>query len=140
VTTLRFTDPGFSVLHFTVTDADTAIALGSGDVPVLATPRLLAWMEAASVAAAASRVDVTSTTVGVEVWMRHRRASAVGAQVEVEVTAVTEQERGLSFEVVAREVPESGVPGEQDADRGREIASGRVVRAIIDRGSFLSRL
>ena len=37
-----------------VTDTDTAAALGSGDVPVLATPRLIAWMEAATVRAAAA--------------------------------------------------------------------------------------
>jgi fluoroacetyl-CoA thioesterase len=125
-----------TILRFTVTDDDTAIALGSGDVPVLATPRLLAWMEAATVSACASRVDATSTTVGVEVWMRHRRASSVGAIVEVEVTEVTEQDRGLSFEVVAREVPRR----DSDGDGVREIASGRVVRAIVDRSAFLSRL
>ncbi len=125
-----------TILRFTVTDDDTAIALGSGDVPVLATPRLLAWMEQASVAAASTRVDATSTTVGVEVWMRHRRASAVGALVELEVTEVTEQDRGLSFEVVAREVPVV----ESEGATAREIASGRVVRAIVDRGAFLSRL
>lgn len=125
-----------TTLRFTVTDDDTAIALGSGDVPVLATPRLLAWMEAATVAAASSRIDATSTTVGVEVWMRHRRASAVGALVELEVTALTEQDRGLSFEVVAREVP--AVDAQPAAVR--EIASGRVVRAIVDRAAFLSRL
>ena len=106
-----------TTLRFTVTDDDTAIALGSGDVPVLATPRLLAWMEQATVTAASARVDATSTTVGVEVWMRHRRASAVGALVEVEVTEVTEQDRGLSFEVVAREV-QAG-----DASRHRSARS-----------------
>ena len=125
-----------TILRFTVTDDDTAIALGSGDVPVLATPRLLAWMEAATVAACSARVDATSTTVGVEVWMRHRRASTVGALVEVEVTDVTEQDRGLSFEVVAREVPASGA----EPASAREIATGRVVRAIVDRRAFLSRL
>jgi fluoroacetyl-CoA thioesterase len=125
-----------TILRFTVTDSDTALALGSGDVPVLATPRLLAWMEAATVAAASVRVDATSTTVGAEVWMRHRRASSVGAQVEVEVTEVSEQDRGLAFEVVAREVPAAGSGGSSV----REIASGRVLRAIVDRGAFLSRL
>jgi predicted thioesterase len=125
-----------TTLRFTVTDDDTAIALGSGDVPVLATPRLLAWMEAATVAAAASRVDSASTTVGIEVWMRHRRASAVGSIVEVEVTDAEEQDRGLSFDVVAREVPVGPAPGAT----GPEIASGRVVRAVVDRGAFLRRL
>ena len=68
--------------------------------------------------------------------MRHRRASGVGAIVEVEVTDTIEQDRGLSFEVVARELPADGAGGET----GREIATGRVVRAIVDRGAFLSRL
>ncbi|HYN55675.1 MAG TPA: hypothetical protein VES03_00610 [Motilibacterales bacterium] len=128
-----------TILRFTVSDEDTAIALGSGDVPVLATPRLMAWMEAATVAAAATRLDVTSTTVGVEVWMRHRRATAVGASVEVEVTEVSDLDRGLSFEVVAREVP-GGEGDHTAAAPGREVASGRVVRAIVDRAAFLSRL
>ena len=128
-------------VRFTVTDDDTAIALGSGDVPVLATPRLLAWMEAATVAAASGRIDATSTTVGVEVWVRHRRASAVGALVEVEVVEVTEQDRGLSFDVVAREVRATVDPGDPTQGvRSIEIASGRVVRAIVDRSAFLSRL
>lgn len=35
-------------MHCTVTENDTATMLGSGDVPVLATPRLIAWMEAAT--------------------------------------------------------------------------------------------
>lgn len=127
--------------HFTVTDQDTAIALGSGDVPVLATPRLIAWMEAATVAAVRPQLDPSSTTVGIEVWIRHRRASAVGAHVEVEVTEITEQDRGVLFDVVAREVPQDS----EDADPspgvgGHEIATGRVVRAIVDRGSFLNRL
>ena len=126
-----------STQQFTVTDEDTAIALGSGDVPVLATPRLLAWMEAATVAAARPHLDPSSTTVGIEVWMRHRRASAVGAHVEVEVTEVTEQDRGLAFDVVAREVTEPPGDGGPGGIRAHEIASGRVVRAIVDRGSFL---
>jgi predicted thioesterase len=126
--------------QFTVTDEDTAIALGSGDVPVLATPRLLAWMEAATVAAARAGLDPSSTTVGIEVWMRHRRASAVGAQIEVEVTEVAEQDRGLSFDVVAREVTQPSGDGGSGVEARVQIATGRVVRAIVDRGSFLSRL
>jgi predicted thioesterase len=131
----------------TVTDEDTAIALGSGDVPVLATPRLLAWMEAATVAAAADRLDPSSTSVGIEVTMRHRRASAVGSTVEVEVTGISEQDRGLAFEVVAREVPgpDADADGRDGADLSAEpagpvIATARVVRAVVDRSAFLARL
>jgi predicted thioesterase len=134
-------------MRFPVTDADTAIALGSGDVPVLATPRLVAWMEAATVAAAASRLDPSSTSVGIEVAMRHRRASAVGALVEVEVTEVAEQDRGLAFAVVAREVAVGA--GDADGGDGADLSAGpvgpviataRVVRAVVDRAAFLARL
>lgn len=143
VTTQPLTLPAMTILRFTVTDQDTAIALGSGDVPVLATPRLIAWLEAATVLAAAERLDASSTTVGTEVWLQHRRATPVGASVLVEVTAVEEQDRGLAFEVVARDltakavadVPEGDVPAE-----GRVIATGRVLRAVVDRGAFLARV
>jgi fluoroacetyl-CoA thioesterase len=133
-----------TTLQFGVTDQDTAIALGSGDVPVLATPRILAWMEAATVAAAADALDPGSTTVGVEVFLTHRRATAVGAQVEVEVLEVGELDRGLAFEVVARQV--SGAPA--DAREGQQggsgagtvLATARVVRAVVERQAFLQRL
>ncbi len=124
-------------LRFTVTDDDTAIALGSGDVPVLATPRLLAWLEAATVVAAIDLVDPGSTSVGVEVSMRHRRASGVGALVAVEVTHVEEQDRGLGFEVVARELPAPALAGQ---DGPVVIATAHVVRAVVDRSAFLARL
>ncbi|HKC27022.1 MAG TPA: hotdog domain-containing protein [Jatrophihabitans sp.] len=74
-----------------VTDHDTATALGSGDVPVLATPRLLAWAEAATIAALAGRIDDGATSVGTHVVMAHLAASPVGAAVTVtaEVVAVS---------------------------------------------------
>ena len=53
-----------ATLAFTVTDADTAAAVGSGDLPVLGTPRLLAWAEAATCAAVADELDEHRTSVG----------------------------------------------------------------------------
>ena len=69
-----------------VTDADTAAALGSGDVPVLGTPRLIAWMEAATVQAAAASLNPGQTTVGISIRIEHRRATVVGDRVEVTAT------------------------------------------------------
>lgn len=112
----------------TVTDDDTAIALGSGDVPVLATPRLLAWMEAATVAAAADRLSELQTTVGIRIEMQHLRASAVGSGVEVAAAHVEAELDGvLRFEVIAT-----------DRD-GRVLATGTVERAVVDRARFLAR-
>jgi len=131
-----------TTLQFRVTEQDTAIALGSGDVPVLATPRVLAWMEAATVAAAADALDPGSTTVGVEVFLTHRRATAVGAEVEVEVLEVEELDRGLAFEVVARQgAPAEDRQGQQGGSEASTVlATARVVRAVVDRQAFLQRL
>lgn len=122
-----------TTLRFTVTEADTALALGSGEVGVLATPRLLAWMEAATVVAAAGLIDSSSTTVGAEVWLRHRRPSAVGEVVEISVTAALEQDRGLAFDLVAHH------PGDGSA-AGVEVATARVLRAVVDRDAFMQRV
>ncbi|WP_256638751.1 thioesterase family protein [Streptomyces murinus] len=74
--------PQVSDVH-RVTDADTARALGSGEVPVLGTPWLIAWLEAATVRAAAPFTGPGETTVGTAVRVRHLRATHVGGRVEV---------------------------------------------------------
>ena len=66
-----------------VTPDDTAHALGSGDLEVLATPRLLAWCEQATVRALAGRLADAESTVGTRVELVHQRATAVGADVMV---------------------------------------------------------
>ena len=64
--------PGASTsVALTVSDADTAPALASGDMPVLATPRLLALCEEATVAAVAPFLEQEETTVGSRVELEH---------------------------------------------------------------------
>ena len=111
----------------TVTEADTAASLGSGDVPVLATPRLIAWFEAATLEAVAPLLDATETSVGTAIRIEHQRATAVGAVVRI--TAAEPKRTGrhrLSFPVVAH-----------DAD-GRVVAHGEIDRAIVQRARFLA--
>lgn len=110
-----------------VGEADTATALGSGDVPVLATPRLLAWAEAATVAALQGRLDPGTTSVGVHVELDHLAASALGATVVVAAELVGVEDARLRFAVTARE-------GE------REVARGEVTRVLVERERFLQRL
>lgn len=107
----------------TVTDADTAVALRSGDVPVLATPRVVALCEEASVAAVATDVDPGQTTVGTRVELDHLRSSAVGCQVTATATLVSVDGRRLTFDVEA-------------SDGAEVIARGVVIRAIVDRARF----
>jgi predicted thioesterase len=112
-----------------VTDADTAIALGSGDVPVLATPRLVAFAEQATVAAIAPHLSATSTSVGTKVEIDHVHASPVGHRVAVRATLVHVEQRSLVFEVTAV----------HPADH-RLVAHGRITRVVVDRARFLGRL
>jgi predicted thioesterase len=110
-----------------VTDADTAAALGSGDVPVLATPRLIAWMEAATVQSAAAFLETGQTTVGAAVRIEHRSATRVGGSIEITATPPRDADgRRLTFIVQA-------IDGS-----GQVVAAGEIDRVIVDRDRFLA--
>ncbi|GGX77954.1 thioesterase family protein [Streptomyces anandii] len=110
-----------------VTDADTAVAVGSGDVPVLATPRLIAWMEAATVRAAAPFTAQGRTTVGTGIRVEHLRPTRVGGRVDVVAEPpATATGRRLTFRVRA-------VDGSGDL-----VARGEIDRVVVDRRRFLA--
>jgi predicted thioesterase len=111
-----------------VREADTASALGSGDVPVLGTPRLLALAEAATVDALRGRLGAAETSVGTRVRLDHRRPSGVGATVRVDAELVEVDGRSLRFEITARD------------GSGKPIADGEVRRAVVDRERFLGQI
>lgn len=121
---------------FTVTEADTARVLGSGDLDVLGTPRLLAWCEAVTCAVVASGLPAGSTTVGTRVQLDHVGASPVGAEVEVRASVAYVDGRLVRFEVVARQVPAE--PSPRDAEK--VVVHGEITRVVVDRDRFLSRV
>jgi len=128
-------DPGLTVgLQATVTaevgEDDTAIALGSGDLPVLGTPRLLALAEAACVAAVAPQLPAGTTTVGAAVSLEHRKPSPLGTPIEVRAELVEVTGRKLFFGFIAYG------PG---ADDEAVIGAGTVQRVLVDAGQFLRR-
>ena len=114
-----------------VTDADTAQALGSGQVPVLGTPRLLALAEAACVAAVAPNLAEGQSTVGIAVSLEHRRASPVGASLEVEAELTGIEGRKLSFNFIAY--------GPGDGDES-VVGAGTVDRMLVDTERLLAKL
>ena len=118
-----------ATLDFTVTDGDTAEAVGSGSLPVLGTPRLLAWCEAATCAAIEPALPEGGTSVGTRVTLEHLAASRVGAEVEVTASASYVDGRLHRFTVAAR----------HPAD-GKVVATGEVTRVVVDAERFLSRL
>lgn len=90
-------------VSLTVTSDDTAIALGSGDVPVLATPRVVALVEEAACAALQGHLDLADTSVGVRVELDHLKPTAVGAEVTAAATLDAVDGRKLDFTVSVRE-------------------------------------
>jgi fluoroacetyl-CoA thioesterase len=127
-----------------VDDADTAISAGSGDVPVLATPRLLALAEAAAVAAIAPHLPPGMTSVGTSASLEHRRASPVGVEVVVEAELTEVDGRRLMFSFIARESarhPGGAGTGGAGAGDGEDlvVGAGTVERVLVDRAAFLAR-
>lgn len=119
--------PGASArVELTVTDADTAQAVGSGDVPVLGTPRVLALAEAATVAVTARTLATGTTTVGVRVELDHRLPTPIGRTVVAQAQLTKVDGKRLLFEV-------SVTDGEQ------VVAEARVERVLVDRQRFLAR-
>jgi predicted thioesterase len=111
---------------FTVAEADTAQAVGSGDVPVLATPRMIAWCEAITVQAIADQLSDGETTVGYRIRVDHLAPTIVGATVTVVATVVEVDRMQVTFEV---EVAESGATA----------AKGTITRVVVNRDTFIER-
>ena len=113
-------------VELTVTDADTAQAFGSGDVPVLATPRVLALAEAATVACTARQMPGGVTTVGTRAEVEHRASTPLGRTVTALATLAKVDGRKLLFEVIVR-------------DGEKLVAEVRVERVLLDRQRFIEK-
>jgi len=119
--------PGLiATVSLLVTDADTALAVGSGDVAVLATPRVVALAEAATVKAVDGALEPGITTVGYRVQLDHLAPTAPGATVQAEATLETVAGRRLTFRVSV-------------TDRHGLVAAGRITRVMVERERFLEK-
>jgi fluoroacetyl-CoA thioesterase len=116
-----------ATVDLTVTDADTAIAVLSGEVPVLATPRLIALFEQTAMAAVAGQLGPKETTVGMRVQVDHLAPTAVGTVVTAEATLDKVAGRRLIFTVSAKD------------PRGL-VGAGKITRVIVDVDRFLEKL
>jgi predicted thioesterase len=112
-------------VELSVTDADTAQALRTGDVPVLATPRLVALCEEASCLAVAPELDAGTTSVGKRVQFDHLVPVRVGGTVRAEATLDRIEGRRLTFTVSV-------------SDGSGLVAAGKVARVVVDRTTFLA--
>ncbi len=108
-----------------VTDDDTAEAFHAGDVPVLATPRLLALCEEASCLALEGHLPEGSTSVGKRVQFDHLVPVGVGGDVQAEASLDRIEGRRLTFTVSV-------------SDASGLVAAGKVSRVVVDRDTFLT--
>lgn len=111
----------------TVTAANTALTMGSGDMEVFATPAMVALMENAAMKAVAPHLPEGSTTVGAMMQTSHIKPSAPGETVTAEAVLQEVDGRKLTFRVTAY-------------DSEGTIGEGIHIRYIVDRERFLSRL
>ncbi len=120
--------PGLSASScVTVTAEHTAVAMGSGDMRVLATPAMVALMENAAMQAVAAALPDGATTVGSEIACTHLKPSGLGAVVTATAVLTAVEGRKLTFNVGA--VDGEGMIGE-----------GTHVRYVVDRARFMSRV
>lgn len=110
-------------VDLTVTEADTALAMGSGDVSVLATPRVLALAEQAAVRAIGDSLPEGKTSVGAWVEIEHRFPTPVGRTVVAEAVLLGVHGRRLEFSIAVREGDE-------------EVAHVRHRRVVVSRERF----
>lgn len=120
-------EPGLAATaELVVDDADTALAMRTGDVPLLATPRVVGLAEEATVLAVDGRLAGDTTTVGYRVQLDHLAPTAVGGHVKAEAMLETVEGRRLTFRVSVN-------------DGHGLVAAGRITRVVVERERFLDK-
>lgn len=110
-----------------VSEETTAAKIGSGDMPVFATPAMMALMENAAMLAVSDELPDGSSTVGGQIESSHLRPSAIGAEIKATATLEKIDGRKLYFKVEAY-------------DGDKLIGEGKHLRFIVDRDKFLAKL
>ena len=119
--------PGLvGVAKLEVGDGDTAIAMHSGEVAVLATPRVVALAEEAACSALVGHLAKGLTSVGMRVQLDHLSPTAVGSHVRAEATLEQVEGRRLTFKVSVED------------ERGL-VAAGKVTRVVVNYDEFMEK-
>ena len=113
--------------QLTVDDTVTAIAMGSGNMPVLATPAMMALMENAAMLAVADHLPQGSTTVGGHIASSHLKPSRLGDTVTATATVTRIDGKEIEFKVEAR-------------CGDTLLGEGTHLRFVVDQEKFMSRL
>ena len=113
---------------FTVKEQDSAVALGSGTLKVLATPALIAFMENTAMNLLSSENTEGSTTVGTEINVKHLKASAIGAEITVTATLTGIEGRKRIFSIEAKD------------EKNNVVGTAEHQRFVVDIERFMSKI
>ena len=111
----------------TVNTTNTALAMGSGNVPAFATPALVALMERAAVEAIRRQLEGGEETVGSMISIRHLAPTPIGKRVRAEAVVTAVDGRKITFTVNAWDAVE-------------KVGEGTHERVLIDRDRFVFSL
>jgi len=121
-------EPGLNAeVEITVSETDTAAYLGSGLIPVYATPALVALMENAAVNALEGHLPFGQTSVGGRIDAGHLAATPVGMKIRARAELIEVQGRKLTFKV-------------QAWDEVEQIGEASHIRFIVDEDKFLAKV
>jgi fluoroacetyl-CoA thioesterase len=110
-----------------VSEDQTAISLGSGTLPVFATPALIALMENTAMKLL-SNLPEGNTSVGVSINIQHLKASPIGALVECSATISANEGRKYTFTIKAIDAG------------GNLIGEGVHERVVVNIEKFMSKI
>ncbi len=115
------------IIEKIVTEQETAAHYGSGLLNVFATPGMIALMEKAAHLLAKLSLPQTQDTVGIEIQVKHTRATPMGAKVSAEAILTAIEDKKLTFSIKA-------------FDELGEIGHGTHVRYIINPIKFMEKI
>ncbi|GAA0725979.1 thioesterase family protein [Clostridium malenominatum] len=116
-----------SIVEITVSEKDTAIEHGSGDLPVFATPAMIGLMENAAKGCVGSHLTSEFTTVGIDISVKHIKATPLNMKVKGEAVLEKIDGKKLFFKVNAW-------------DELGKIGEGTHVRYIVNSKDFMERI
>lgn len=112
----------------TVLEKDAAAVMGSGSLNVFATPAMVAYMENAAMKMVQVDMQEGSDTVGVEINVKHTKASAIGEKITLTATISAIEGRKIGFSIEAKD------------SKGDVVGTAEHFRFVIDKERFMSKI